>query len=243
MSFPIKPDPGRRRFVGHSLLALTAVGLGSTGALAARLDTRPPALDRYQPVFFKADEWRFIKAAVDRLIPADDTGPGALEANVPVFLDLQLASDYGEAASWYMQGPFVPDAPSVFGYQLPYTPAELYRAAIAAIDAHCRKAHGDAFAALTTADQEHVLSSLENGDIQLPDTDRGPLPARSFFGFLLKNTKEGFLADPIYGGNKHMVGWKMLGFTGARASFREWVDQYDRPYPLGPVSLSGEISR
>ena len=41
--------------------------------------------------FLTADESAFIEPAVARLIPSDETGPGALEAGVPIFIDRQLA--------------------------------------------------------------------------------------------------------------------------------------------------------
>ena len=66
------------------------------------------------------------------------------------------------------------------------------------------------------------------------------VPAKTFFSFLLGNTKEGFFADPMYGGNKNMVGWKMVGFPGARGDYMDWVDQPNVKYPYGPVSISGE---
>ena len=40
------------------------------------------------------------------------------------------------------------------------------------------------------------------------------VPSKVFADFLLQHTIEGFFADPIYGGNKDMVGWRMLGFPG-----------------------------
>ncbi len=64
--------------------------------------------------------------------------------------------------------------------------------------------------------------------------------ASDFFSFLLTHTREDFLSDPIHGGNKGMVGWwKLIGFPGARADFLDWVGR-NEPYPLGPVSISGQ---
>lgn len=40
---------------------------------------------------------------------------------------------------------------------------------------------------------------------------------------LIQNVREGFFADPLYGGNKDMAGWKMLGFPGARYDYREEI--------------------
>jgi len=44
----------------------------------------------------------------------------------------------------------------------------------------------------------------------------------------------------MYGGNKNMVGWKMVGFPGARGDYMDWVDQPNAKYPYGPVSISGD---
>src|SRR6201997_3422582 len=84
--------------------------------------------------WFPEAEAAFINAAVARLIPADDLGPGAVEAGVPTFIDRQLAGAYGRGERWYMQGPWSPGLPTQ-GYQTRLSPAGLYRAAIKAIDA------------------------------------------------------------------------------------------------------------
>jgi gluconate 2-dehydrogenase gamma chain len=188
----------------------------------------------YTPHFFTSAEWDFINAAVDRLIPADETGPGGVESGVPVFLDRQLDSPYGYGAFAYMQGPFLTNLPPQLGYQLSYAPRELYQLGIAASDTQCRQLHGHSFFQLETAQQDDYLSKLERGLVQLA----GP-PAHVFFEQLLSNVKEGYFADPIYGGNRHMGAWKMIGFPGARADFTDWINQPGKPYPYGPVSIGG----
>jgi gluconate 2-dehydrogenase gamma chain len=35
-----------------------------------------------------------------------------------------------------------------------------------------------------------------------------------FFPLLVLHTRQGFLADPIYGGNRDRVGWDVIGFPG-----------------------------
>jgi gluconate 2-dehydrogenase gamma chain len=50
---------------------------------------------------------------------------------------------------------------------------------------------------------------------------------------------EGFFADPIYGGNRDMAGWKLVGFPGARYDYRDWVERHNEAYPLPPVSIMG----
>ncbi len=194
---------------------------------------RPASVD-YRPSFFTPAEWAFLLAACDRLIPKDDVGPGAIELGVPEYIDRQMLTSYGDGGIWYMQGPFVEAAPE-FGYQSKLTPKEQYRHGIRAIDGYCSKMFNKTFAQLEPAQQDDILKKIEAGQIKSEDA-----PLRTFFtSFLLKNTLEGYFGDPMYGGNKDMGSWKMIGYPGVRADFMDWVDQYDRRYPYGPVSIYG----
>ncbi|WP_110687577.1 gluconate 2-dehydrogenase subunit 3 family protein [Salinicola aestuarinus] len=228
-------NASRRDFIKGSLMMIPAVTVGSGVSLTAAADEPPPNLADYTPTFFDAEEWQFVMAACDRLIPSDGAGPGALETNVPIFIDKQMEGKFGHAADWYMKGPFTEDASPLFGYQSSLTPREVYRKGIAATRRHCQDALGEDFRGLDAAGQDRVLTQLEQGALEFDEVS-----ASQFFAFLLQNTKEGYFADPIHGGNKHMAAWKFIGFPGARAAYREWVDQHDRAYPLGPVSLTGE---
>lgn len=202
---------------------------GSADAPRAAFANRPAGY-----VFLTPAEAAFVEAAAARLIPKDDLGAGAIEAGVPGFIDSQLAGDYGQATSWYMQGPWS-TGEKTQGYQTRMTPAALYRAAIREIDQAVGQAHNNTmFAKLATADQDAWLGRLEKGDVQLPTAD-----AKTFFTMLLQNTKEGFWSDPIYGGNRDMVGWKLIGFPGARYDYRDFVSHHNERFPLPPVGISG----
>ena len=198
-----------------------------------RRDVQP----KYLPVFFNDAEWTFVNAAVDRLIPADAQGPGGVETGVPVFIDRQMDMPYGHGAYFYMQGPFHTDAPPSLGYQLQFSPREIYRLGIAAANNACKQASGRAFSDLQQPDQEQFLASLEKGTVAL----QGP-PAATFFEQLLTNTREGYFADRMYGGNRGMGGRKMIGFPGARADFTDWMNQQGRAYPYGPTAINGSRS-
>ncbi|RZA05106.1 MAG: gluconate 2-dehydrogenase subunit 3 family protein, partial [Proteobacteria bacterium] len=121
----------RRDFLRKTLTLIPVVTVASSGLGVAALtananaDTRSPApapAADYQPSFFTAEEWAFVQAAVARLIPADDLGPGALEAGAAEFIDRQMNTPYATGALWYMQGPFVTDAAPQMGYQLQLVP-------------------------------------------------------------------------------------------------------------------------
>jgi gluconate 2-dehydrogenase gamma chain len=201
------------------------------------LTNGPPAVDNVTGwAWFTDAEAAFITAAVARLIPADELGPGAVEAGVPTFIDRQLAGPYGSGQRWYMQGPWSAGLPTQ-GYQTRLTPAGIYRTAIRAVDAAVvRESRGASFAKLAAADQDAFLQRLEKGDVALDGID-----AKAFFAQLLQNTLEGFWSDPIYGGNRDLVGWKLIGFPGARYDQTDFVAQHGQKYPLPPVGLKGRI--
>lgn len=233
---PAIDGSSRRGFLRRSAGAAGAAAATTVSPVVlARRGPQYESTQSYRPGWFQQPEWAFIVAAAARLIPSDEKGPGAIEAGVPVFIDLQLQGEFGQATDWYMSGPHQPEAEALFGYQLADTPAQLYRRAIAAIDQACRNLHGKAFAELTPQLQDDALEQLSKGAL-LSDKSL----AREFFALLLVNTKEGYFSDPMYGGNRGMQSWKMIGFPGARAAFLDWADVTDHPYPLGPVSIHGD---
>jgi gluconate 2-dehydrogenase gamma chain len=185
-----------------------------------------------KPRFFSAEELAFVTVMVDRLIPSDEVGPGAVELGVPYFIDTQLMTEYGAGGIWYMAGPFVPSSAPEFGYQLPFTPQQIYRQGIPAAAAAIKNKFGKALQGLVASDQDAALLALQKGQL-----DMSPVPAPAFFSQVLNDTKQGYFADPIYGGNKDMGAWKMIGFPGARASYLDWTDR-DEKYPFPPVSIT-----
>jgi gluconate 2-dehydrogenase gamma chain len=195
--------------------------------------TQPP-----QPVspgpwhYFTADEAAAVEALVDRLIPPDSEFAGGKDAGCAVFIDRQLAGPYGHSEPLYMHGPFH-DGTKQQGPQSPIDPRDHYRKALASLDAHCRKAHGGKrFAALADVEKDTIIAGLEDGSVDLGD-EKG-----SFFKQLLRDAQQGFFADPIYGGNRDMVGWKMIGFPGARYDYRDWVGRHNERYSLPPIGIA-----
>lgn len=182
--------------------------------------------------FFTPPESAFVEAAVSRLIPKDELGPGALEAGVSYFIDQQLSGVFGTGAKTYRQGPWGESIPEQ-GYQLPLSPQELYRLGIALTNQHCTKKYGKTFDALAPQEQDDVLKGLDSGNVSL-----GEVPPKIFFGMLYDNTMEGFFADPIYGGNRDKVGWKLVGFPGVAASYAGLIEQYNKPYEVEPVGIA-----
>ena len=184
--------------------------------------------------YLTPEEGAAVEAIVDRLIPADPETPGGKDCGCATFIDLQLAGPFGSAEGLYMRPPFQTGTPEQ-GLQSGTTPAALYRRMLAALDQHCRAAYvGKTFAQLPPVEQDKILGMMDTGGLQL-----GGGSAKPFFELLLQNTREGFLSDPVYGGNRDMAGWRMIGFPGARYDFRDWVERHNERYPLPPVGITG----
>jgi len=219
----------RRNFLKSGLIAISTAALpsaasaSSTGA-SGQSEPAGPALH------FHEDEKLFLEAAVDRLIPPDERWTGAVGAGVVNYIDLQMAGDWGKGKLICMQGPFRKGLPTQ-GYQLEYTPAELFRRSIGAINKIFQE-QGSSFSALPPAEKDEFLSKIEKGDLDLDG-----VPSNVFFDFLWKHTQEGFFADPIYGGNKNKVSWRMLGFPGAYTDFYDLVDQHGMALTREPIGI------
>jgi gluconate 2-dehydrogenase gamma chain len=213
---------GRRRF-------LKAAGIAA-GAFAADLATAAPAAPPPPPpepvrpapaapaepvpnLTLTETEAAFLTAAVDTLIPADALSPSASAVGVVTFIDRQLAGSWGGGARLYRSGPFLPGTPEQ-GYQLALTPRQFFQAGIAAVNQWSRATFGRPFDQISGPQRVAALQQLEAGTATLEG-----IPAAAFFEALLQITMEGFFADPIYGGNRAMAGWKMVGFPGLPAFY------------------------
>jgi gluconate 2-dehydrogenase gamma chain len=231
--------PRRREVVAAMAVALAGTPLqGHAAIIRGALPWAPEKAQPPQPAapggwqYFTPDEADTVEALVDRLIPPDPETPGGRDAGCANFIDRQLAGPYGHAEGLYTAGPFH-DGTKQQGPQSADTPAQHYRKALAALDKHCRATYGGApFAKLTDEQKDSIIAGLEGGDIDLGG------PRGSFFKQLLTDTQQGFFADPIYGGNRDMAAWKMIGFPGARYDYRDWVERHNERFPLPPIGIA-----
>jgi gluconate 2-dehydrogenase gamma chain len=202
-------------------------------AASTVLAASPAPADAEPLLTLNATEAAFIVAAVDTLIPADELSPSGSACGLAAFIDRQLAGAYGSGARLYRAGPFRNGKPEL-GYQLALTPREFFRAGIAAANDWTRKTYGKEFDRLKEADREAALKAMESGKAEFVG-----LGAKSFFEGLLQITMEGFFADPVYGGNRDMASWKMLGYPGLPANYREDIKRYfGKRYDKPPQSIA-----
>lgn len=233
-----------RRKALASIAQLGALGFAaSSGAAVLNHESRHPpgTLESNLPVpvrkgggnvYLTADEAKEVAAIFDRLIPADELGMSASDAGCVTYVDRQLAGPFGKAASVYRLGPIKDGTPQQ-GPQMKQTPAERYRTGLAGLGAYCKtNFSGKLFSALSGDEQDDVLRRMEAGKVSFAGTD-----GQEFFALLLQGVQEGYLADPIYGGNKDMVGWKMIGFPGARYDYRPYAMKKGVALNLEPIGL------
>jgi gluconate 2-dehydrogenase gamma chain len=198
-----KHDEARRQFlVGAATIgagAATGATFVPTQALAQHQEHQPAPTNAAMPghengrgygAWLNVDESAALAAFTERLMPGAPGMPGATEAGVLNYIDLALAGAYADQRDFYRRG-------------------------LAQLDAYCRKAHNEAFAKLTAAKQDEVITALEQNKAEGFTWPSG----QAFFNTLRTHTIEGMFADPVYGGNKDFAGWRLVGFPGAHPAF------------------------
>ncbi len=191
----------RRSFV----TALGAAGLLPACVRGAPGTQRSTAAPRC--LFFSRAEARFIAAACDRLIPADDGGAGATAAGVPGYMDRQLAGPWGAGTQLYRDGSWQAGSPT----PLTCTPATLFRITLRAVDRQLER-RGLRFDRLSTTAQDAFLRALQDGT-----SDLG-IPTEAFFAALLTMTVEGYFSNPLHSARRERIAWRLGAFPGGHAS-------------------------
>jgi len=141
-------------------------------------------------ISFTAAEAQTVKAIVARIIPSDENGPGALEARADRFIDRALAGALKASRPAYATG-------------------------VAAVNAAARDSKGKDFSQLSAADQDAVLTSVQQTSGQ-------------FFNLIRAHTIQGTFSDPFYGGNANFIGWDLIGYPGARTSVSADLQRMDK---------------
>ncbi len=109
----------------------------------------------------------------------------------------------------------------------------LYRSGLRAINRRAREKYGSRFAALTQEQQDTILSDFENGAAIKWNR------AEEFFETVHSHVLEGVFCEPQYGGNKNMIGWRLVGFPGQQFGYPDaYINKpVDRePIAVGPMT-------
>jgi gluconate 2-dehydrogenase gamma chain len=239
--FPADAELQRRRFIKtmagavavipiHALAAApvadaAAIAHPSGPSVAAVPASAPSVPDGYQ--FFSAEEAAFVEAAVSTMCPADDLTPDGVACGLATFMDRQLAGGFGNGERLYMQGPWQAGKPEQ-GLQLPFDPAGFFRAGLAAAQSACQAANGKKLEQLTPPQCDAFLTALAQGHVA---DQRIPL-AQWFNELIYPLFEQACFADPVYGGNRDKVFWRMVGYPGLPAFHTVDVSSFrGKPFP------------
>jgi len=234
----VKPIHTRRKFLEAAGLA-GASSLASTSVPAAiaagdELKSAVPASIPYESL--GPNEATFVEALVNIMCPADEYSPDGVECGLAVYIDRQLAGSYGKGAGRYQNAPFRTGKPEC-GLQMPLTPEQYFKAGIAAANAVCIRDRGKFFAELAPADAEQFLIEMQGDRVQIEGLSLGTW----FNEMVYRLFVEACFADPMYGGNRDAVFWKMIGYPGLPATHALDVVRYrGKSYPGGknPKSIA-----
>jgi gluconate 2-dehydrogenase gamma chain len=208
--------------------------------------------------FLNPDQHALVTAIAARLIPGDDDDPGAVQAGVVDYIDRLLATHEGYPQRTYTQGPvaqgydpdeeepepedgviWVPeDELDRYGWQSGFPPRDIYRMGLARFQELVAARHGGAsFVDLPDGEQDALLEAIEDDEDDDVEEAFEPIGAGVFFGLIHKHVVEGFLADPMYGGNRDLVGWQLVGFPGAQRAYSP-EEMLDPDFHRPPQSLA-----
>ena len=229
---------GRREFLkGAATLAVAGGALAATPVLAKAPVPAPVPAPRplgrpgYQSLGL--EESATTEAIVEHMWPADKLTASGVELGIAVYIDRQLAGAFGRGDRLYMQAPFRKGKPQ-HGYQLPLTPEAYFKAGIAALNGYCRGAHGKTFDRLDAGAREAALVAVSEGKA------KSEFDLSAWFnGLFYPLFTQGAFADPIYGGNRDKVAWKMIGYPGLPATYaRDMVTFRGLQHPKSKVPKS-----
>ena len=188
--------------------------------------------------FSRKEDFDILSVATERLFPKNDDGPGAIELGIPYFIDKQLAGPWGINAKEYMKGPFIqtvqfkeiqdknqnqdrsgPNAETQTPtptprYQTRLKRSDVFLQGLRKMESVSQDNFKVQFVDATGEQQDEILHLFEDNKVPLNGVD-----SATFFKLLLKTTIEGAYSDPVYGGNKDMMGWTMKEYPGPRMGY------------------------
>jgi gluconate 2-dehydrogenase gamma chain len=248
MTDSITKRRGRRGFLRQVVRVSSALPLAPVfaGGIAAASSTAiaapapapaPPATPGMVGyIHFSQDEAAFVETLVNVMCPADELTPSGVDCGLTIYIDRQLAGDFGRGAKHYSHGPWRAGRPEQ-GYQLPMTPEQHFKAGVQIANEACVARHGKPFDQIAAADADAFLHDLAGARLSDPR-----LPLAAWFNELIYPLfTQACFADPIYGGNRDKVFWKMVGYPGLPATNTINMVQYrGKPFPgaMDPKSMA-----
>jgi hypothetical protein len=171
-----KHDESRRAFlVGAAVGAGAVAGTTMVSGALAQHHKQPKTAEvpdahghdsgEGHGAFLNDDNAATVAAFAERLMPGAPGKPGARGAGVLNYIDLALAGAYSDQQDFYRRG-------------------------LAALDAYCRKTFNQPFVKLSAAQQDEVITALEQGNA----SEFTYPTAQAFFNAIRTHTMEGMFA-------------------------------------------------
>ena len=214
----------RRIFLKQVASASGALAVGAAASTASAAPAAEPVVG-YQSL--SPEEGAFTEALVNVMCPADGLTSNRRRLRARELLRSPARGGFGTGERLYRQGPWRTGKPQA-GYQLPLTPAQFYKAGVAAVQAECTRRFDASFAELDAARADAFLQELAAGKV-----DGGRVPLAQWFNELVYPLfTQACYADPLYGGNRGKVFWKLIGYPGLPAVHSTNMVTYrGKPFP------------
>ena len=220
----------RRDFIAGAAGAAALLPIPGTPATAAPASEPGSNANHPAPAGYTLlgpEEATFVEAMVNVMCPADALTPNGTDCGLATYIDRQLAGDFGKGGRMYQHGPWLPGKPQQ-GYQLPLKPAEFFKAGVLAARNAAQARFGKSFDQLAPADADAFLSDISAGKV----TDERLSLANWFSQLVYPLFVQACFADPVYGGNRDKVFWKMVGYPGLPAFYAQDMVRYrGKPHP------------
>lgn len=153
--------------------------------------------------FFDTEQAAAIQTLVDRLLPSDEDRPAASDVGVIRYIDRALRRE-----------PFYDTAHDDRRFQ------DAYDSGLSKLDETANEMFGKPVRELSPSQADELLSkTLDRSapgweDVPTTNSVSMTVPAEAFVSLLRDHAVEGYYAQPKYGGNADLTGWKQSGYTG-----------------------------
>jgi gluconate 2-dehydrogenase gamma chain len=200
-----KPDLDERVPLSRRTLLRRAGALGAAASLSSTLLSSPAAAAPAAAVHYEAyttltpAEADTLEALIERFIPTDAIGPGAVALGVGQYIDRALGGPLAANRIDYDRG-------------------------LAALDRYSRTTYGVAFKDASPQNQDAMITLMQSNTLVFPTTVTGTTPSqgevtfnvdpRTFFSLVKEHVLQGAFGDPYWGGNKNGGGWELMQIPG-----------------------------
>jgi gluconate 2-dehydrogenase gamma chain len=158
---------------------------------------------RAQPLmFFNNSEAATLESVIERILPPDEGFPGGVDAGILYYIDRTLTG-YGSKLQ------------------------RLYTLGLRDLDAFCSLRFGRECRELSPEQRDETISEFLGPPLPAPLTQASAPKSvemerlQRLILVIREHCLEGLFCDPVYGGNREGIGWRLIGYPGAQWGYTE----------------------